>query len=374
VAKLHDMQKAGQLGCFGLTEKFAGVQSGLVVNTTAEWDADTDTFVINTPNDGAKKNWISQGFTADKAVVMASLKVGGKDCGPHAFLMDLRHDDGTVAPGVVMDDMGRKTTGNDLDNAWLHFDNVTVPKDALLNRYCDVVDGQYVQKVKGMRPFDMIGQRLYTGRIAVAQAALEYRRALFEVTKRYSDNKMSPSMNGAFALSNIPQLKAIYAEADETGARVDAFVARCEELLIDCIKEERLPSPTLIDAIATCKIRAVETSIDLCFRLKQEVGSFALMDDAGFKHMDFLQCCKFAEGDSRILMQKLARDTMKRLKTDRWEGATEDEVRLSLKLSEDMASEIAASGDKQKAWDDNFRTVYALAEATLVRVEDSVWE
>ena len=48
------------------------MQSGLVVNTTAEWDADTDTFVINTPNDGAKKNWISQGFTADKAVVMAS--------------------------------------------------------------------------------------------------------------------------------------------------------------------------------------------------------------------------------------------------------------------------------------------------------------
>jgi len=55
----------------------------------------------------------------------------------------------------------------------------------------------------------------------------------------------------------------------------------------------------------------VETSIDLCFRLKQEVGSFALMDDAGFKHMDFLQCCKFAEGDSRILMQKMARDRLK---------------------------------------------------------------
>ena len=27
--------------------------------------------------------------------------------------------------------------------------------------------------------------------------------------------------------------------------------------------------------------------------------------------MDFLQCCKFAEGDSRILMQKMARDKLK---------------------------------------------------------------
>lgn len=28
----------------------------------------------------------------------------------------------------------------------------------------------------------------------------------------------------------------------------------------------------------------------------------------GFEMTDFLQACKFAEGDSRILMQKMARD------------------------------------------------------------------
>lgn len=65
------------------------------------------TFTLNTPNEGAKKNWISQGFTADKAVVMASLTVGGENVGPHAFLMDLRDDRGAVAAGVTMDDMGR---------------------------------------------------------------------------------------------------------------------------------------------------------------------------------------------------------------------------------------------------------------------------
>jgi hypothetical protein len=32
----------------------------------------------------------------------------------------------------------------------------------------------------------MIGQRLYTGRVAVAQAALEYSKTLFDVTKQYS--------------------------------------------------------------------------------------------------------------------------------------------------------------------------------------------
>ena len=57
VAKLDEMQSKGQLGCFGLTEKFAGVQSGLVVNTTAEWNKAKQRFILNTPNEGAKKNW-----------------------------------------------------------------------------------------------------------------------------------------------------------------------------------------------------------------------------------------------------------------------------------------------------------------------------
>ena len=30
----------------------------------------------------------------------------------------------------------------------------------------------------------------------------------------------------------------------------------------------------------------------------------------GFEKLDYLQCCKFAEGDSRILMQKLTRDRL----------------------------------------------------------------
>ena len=35
VASLDAVQQAGQLGCFGLTEKLAGVNSGMVVGTTA---------------------------------------------------------------------------------------------------------------------------------------------------------------------------------------------------------------------------------------------------------------------------------------------------------------------------------------------------
>jgi hypothetical protein len=40
-------------------------------------------------------------------------------------------------------------------------------------RYAEIdAAGEYVVKDASVRAFDMIGQRLYTGRVAVAQAAL----------------------------------------------------------------------------------------------------------------------------------------------------------------------------------------------------------
>jgi hypothetical protein len=129
--------------------------------------------------------------------------------------------------------MGRKTTGNDLDNAWVRFDSLRVPKSALLNRYGDVINGEsifsslcgctgnwteihrvfvtdeYVPTIKGVRTMDMIGQRLFTGRVAVAQAALTFTRKLFANTKAYSDGKRC-TMRGEErnALSDVPQVSS----------------------------------------------------------------------------------------------------------------------------------------------------------------------
>ena len=80
----------------------------------------------------------TQGYTADRAVVLADLVVDGASKGPHAFVMELRDSSGEAAAGVSMADMGRKTTGNDLDNARITFDNVAMPREALLNKYADI--------------------------------------------------------------------------------------------------------------------------------------------------------------------------------------------------------------------------------------------
>eukprot|EP00959_Pyramimonas_sp_CCMP1952_P225559 4716769-Pyramimonas_sp.AAC.1 len=41
---------------------------------------------------------------------------------------------GELVPGVMVGDMGRKTLGNDLDNAWIMFNDVAAPYSALLDK------------------------------------------------------------------------------------------------------------------------------------------------------------------------------------------------------------------------------------------------
>ena len=184
------MQAGGQLGCFLLTEMQAGVLSGLVVETQATWDAATQGFVLNTPSDRAAKNWISQGYTAEFGVVVADLRIGGRSHGPHPFLLRLREDGGgALAPGIRVEDMGTKTVANDLDNARVWFDGVRLPRDALLNRYADVVDGRYQQLGDERMRIEVIGQRLLSGRLAIAEAALVFARVLHLRAESYARGK-----------------------------------------------------------------------------------------------------------------------------------------------------------------------------------------
>ena len=276
------MQAEGQLGCFSLTEKLAGVLSGFIVGTTATYDSKRGGFVINSPTVGSRKNWISQGFTADKTVVLADLILeSGESKGPHAFVMELRvppdeADDessglerlGKLVPNVACSDMGVKTVGNDLDNAEIRFEGAFVPRDALLGRYCEVdPSGEYRVKGGGVgSPFEMIGQRLFTGRVCVAQAALEYRRTLFARTRRYCESKrMAPSPGESSSsgseeeesgrvLGDLPQLKKLFADDAARLQELDAFCAACERELCQVLREGGLPSASLVDAIATAKV------------------------------------------------------------------------------------------------------------------------
>jgi len=359
VSSLPRLQAEGRLGCFCLTERLAGVNSGLVVNTTCAWDDERQMFLLDCPDEAASKNWISQGLTADMAVVVANLFVKGKAYGPHGFVMDLRRN-GQLVEGVTVEDMGAKTIGNDLDNARITFSKVWLPRDALLSRWASIEGGAYVQQPGAVSNIDMIGQRLYTGRAVIAGSTLVFARTLFKRAREYADNKQCWDPKGSISLSEVPQLGWLYRDADAQLSRVEALSVAVEEGLCQCLRSRRIPDVKLVEMVSALKVKAIETSISLCFRLKQELGSYALMGGTGFEKMDYLQCCKFAEGDSRILMQKLARDRLKAF-SKKQEG-TPEEVKVCSRLGQALMT-----GGK-KAWNDNWELVYTLAQLVVDRV------
>jgi acyl-CoA oxidase len=161
------------LGCFAMTETGHGsdVQH---LRTTATYDPATREFVIDTPEPGARKDYIGNAARDGKmAVVFAQLVTAGDTHGVHAFLVPIRDGAGAAMPGVTISDCGEKAGLNGVDNGRLVFDHVRVPREVLLNRFADVAeDGTYSSSIENenRRFFTMLGT-LVRGRISVAGGA-----------------------------------------------------------------------------------------------------------------------------------------------------------------------------------------------------------
>ena len=104
----------------------------------ATYDAETQEFVITTPDDASRKDYIGNAAAhAELAVVFAQLEVGGERHGVHAFVVPVR-EDGRVLDGVRIEDCGPKMGLNGVDNGRIWFDGVRVPRTTLLNQFAEV--------------------------------------------------------------------------------------------------------------------------------------------------------------------------------------------------------------------------------------------
>jgi len=291
----------------------------------------------------------------------------------------MRDEAGALVDGIRVEDMGSKTIANDLDNARVYFDEVRLPKDSLLNKFADIDDaGAYVERGGERMRIEVIGQRLLTGRLAIAEAALISARVLHMHTETYAKDKVCNGLAGETSLASMPQLAAVF---EESYAELDAmasFTAGVEERLNACLRAGTIPDADLVDAIAVCKIKCIESAVERVHVLRQEVGSYALMHSTGFELCDMLLCCKFAEGDSRILQQKLARDRLKTLKKGGVFSAFgslfggdgplfDEEVLASLGLARKLAPAGRDLNKLAAAMGENWREVYGLADLIAAR-------
>jgi acyl-CoA oxidase len=174
-------------GCFAMTEAGHGsdVQK---LRTTATYDPAADEFVIETPDDDARKEYIGNAAVHGRmAAVFAQLSVDGEDHGVHVLVVPLRDERGELCEGIRIEDSGEKMGLNGVDNGSIWFDRVRVPREALLNRYADVNDrGEYTSPIENpnRRFFTMLGS-LVQGRVCISGASISAAKSALTIATRY---------------------------------------------------------------------------------------------------------------------------------------------------------------------------------------------
>ncbi|HUA05745.1 MAG TPA: acyl-CoA dehydrogenase [Solirubrobacteraceae bacterium] len=175
------------LGCFAMTETGHGsnVQQ---LGTTATYDPVTDELVVDTPTEEARKDYIGNAAChARMAAVFAQLIVAGESHGVHVLVVPIRDENGNVREGVRIEDCGEKMGLNGVDNGRIWFDNVRVPREALLNRYGGVNEhGAYESPIEkpNKRFFTMLGA-LIQGRVCISGASVSAAKTALTIAVRY---------------------------------------------------------------------------------------------------------------------------------------------------------------------------------------------
>lgn len=188
---LADVGSLALPGCFAMTETGHG-SNVRDLETRAVYDPTADELVVTTPHDLARKDYIGNAAAHGRlAVVFARLVVDGTDHGVHGVLVPLRAENGAVLPGIRIEDNAAKGGLNGIDNGRIWFDDVRVPRTALLDRFAAIDEqGVYESDIPDAdrRFFTMIGT-LVGGRISVGAASVSVAKSALTIAVRYAHRR-----------------------------------------------------------------------------------------------------------------------------------------------------------------------------------------
>ena len=170
-------------GCFGMTELGHG-SNVAGCETTATFDEKTDEFIIDTPHIGATKWWIGgAAHSATHSVVYARLIVKGKDYGVKTFIVPLRDSRHCILPGVSIGDIGQKMGRLGVDNGWIQFSDVRIPRFFMLQKWC-TVDAKGTVKMPPLEQLSYIS--LLHGRVGMATDSYRMGARFTTIALRYA--------------------------------------------------------------------------------------------------------------------------------------------------------------------------------------------
>lgn len=313
------------VGCFGLSELGYG-NNAVEMETTATYDEKTQEFVVNSPSVLSQKYWITNGAChAHYCVVFAQLITKGEHQGVHGFIVPIRDQSLKAMPGCRVEDMGLKIGLNGIDNAKILFDNVRVPRDAMLTSYAEVMpDGSYVWK-DGEAPklrdrFLRLADQLLSGRLCISSMMLGGTKTVLTGALAYMATRMGVGPDGKsdFPILNyqlihnevFPLLARAYAAVSyhnrvkraydkrqmlAASGKDPAMLARVHhELIILCSSVKPIAAWLCDKSVITCRER---------------VGGIGFLEANGFGGM-FAHAGITAEGDARVLCAKVTKELM----------------------------------------------------------------
>ena len=191
-AHLPDVAALRLPGCYAMTESGHG-SNVRDLKTVARYDTKAGEFVIDTPDEEARKDWIGNAALHGRmATVFARLLVGGEDHGVHALLVPIRDAEGNLLPGIEIEDRGAKVGLEGVDNGLIRFTSVRVPRENLLDRFATVdADGNYASPIPSAdrRFFTMLGT-LVAGRISIAAASVSAAKVGLTVALRWTARRV----------------------------------------------------------------------------------------------------------------------------------------------------------------------------------------
>lgn len=316
-------------GIYAMTETGHGSDVASV-GTTATYDIDTEEFVIHTPFRGAWKDYLGNAAKHGKAAVLfAQLITKGVNHGVHAFFVPIRDDEGNFLPGIGGEDDGVKGGLNGIDNGRLHFTNVRIPRENLLNRYGDVAaDGTYSSDIDspGRRFFVMLGT-LVQGRVSLDGAAAVAMQAGLQIAITYANQRRQFDNAGTgretvlldyqrHQRRLLPRLAQAYAA---TFAH-DEFLRKFHEVFqgIDDTPDNRADLETLAAALKPASTWQAMATLQECREACGGAG-FLAENRIALLHHD-LDIYTTFEGDNNVLLQlvgkRLLEDYAKKIKGD----------------------------------------------------------
>lgn len=180
-------------GCFAMTELGHGSNvAGL--ETTATYNPETKSFLINTPSLSATKWWIGgAAHSSNHAVVFARLISKGKDHGVKTFVVQLRDSNFDLLPGVTIGDIGTKMGRDAIDNGWIQFHNVEIPKDYMLQKFTQIDDDGTVHAT----PLEQISySALLQGRVSMVVDSHRHGARISTIGLRYAIGRQQFGQEG----------------------------------------------------------------------------------------------------------------------------------------------------------------------------------